>query len=349
MKNEPLYKTIKNHLLKLIQENRNDKNYILPSESQLCLKFNVSRVPIRKALDQLQKEGYIIKKQGKGSFINTELSLGIFAGKQQRLIALILPDISTPFLQNITLGIRKYCDETKSNYILLPSFSSTATEQKNIHLAKKLSCDGILLMPVDGESYNDALLELIVEKTPCIFIDRHLVGLNIPSVSSDHLQMGYESTKRLLDRGFDKIAYFAQTDAITSVNERAQGYIKALTEQGKPKQYLINLSGKNHKTLHEQLEYYLRKTPEINGIIINSGISAANAIRAINAIGKNLDEHFGMVCFDENNFLIDLCLNIKLDSIIQDSFKIGYTAAKLLINQLNHGILPAAKTIIPLL
>lgn len=349
MKDEPLYETVGKYLLKLIEENRKDKNYVLPSESQLCMKFSVSREPVRRAFEKLQKEGYIVKKQGKGAFINTELSPKLLTGKRQRLIALILPDISTPFLQNITLGIRKYCDETESNYILLPSFSSTSTEQKNIRLAKKLSCDGILLMPVDGEAYNDALLELIVDKTPCIFIDRNLIGLNIPSVSSDHLQMGYEATKRLLDGGFDKIAYFAQTDTITSVNERAQGYVKALTEKNIPKQYIVNLSGRENDTLHEPLEYYLKKNPEINGIIINSGIPAANAIRAIHAIGKKIGENFGMVCFDDNNLLIDLCLNMKSDTIIQNSFEIGYTAAKLLLKQLSEGTLPPPKTVIPLM
>ena len=68
-------------------------------------------------------------------------------------------------------------------------------------------------------------------------------------------------------------------------------------------------------------------------------------------IGKKppLDEHFGMVCFDDNNLLIDLCLNMRSDSIIQDYFRIGYTAAKLLLNQLDQGVTPPAKTVIPLL
>ena len=149
--------------------------------------------------------------------------------------------------------------------------------------------------------------------------------------------------------GFDKIAYFAQTDAITSVNKHVQRYLKALAERGEPKQYVINLSGKDNKTLCEQFEYYLKRTPEINGIIINSGLPAANAVRAARAIGKGVDKNFGMVCFDDNNLLINLCLNLKTDSIIQDSFRIGYTAAKLLIDQLSRGAVPASKTIVPLL
>lgn len=128
-----------------------------------------------------------------------------------------------------------------------------------------------------------------------------------------------------------------------------QRYLKALAERGEPKQYVINLSGKDNKTLYEQFEYYLKRTPEINGIIINSGLPAANAVRAARAIGKGVDKNFGMVCFDDNNLLINLRLNINTDSIIQDSFRIGYTAAKLLIDQLSRGAVPASRTIVPLL
>ncbi len=344
--NEPAYAAIKNYLLKLIGEHKAETNYMLPSEKQLCLKFNVSREPVRKALAVLQQNNAIIKKQGKGTFINPDFLPEIASENRKILLALILPDISTPFLQNITLGIRKYCDETGNNYLLLPSFSSSETEQKNIRLAQKLNSDGILLMPVDGESYNDALLELIIKKTPCILLDRNLIGLNLPSVSSDHRKMGYEAAKYLLEKGYDKIAYFAQTDAITSVNERAQGYLQALHEHKNCEQLLVNLSGHDNETMHEQLEYFLKNHSDINGVIINSGIPEANLIKALHSIGRTIGEEIGMICFDDNNLLIDLCLNMKTRTIVQDSFQIGYVSATLLIEWIRSGKIPPTKTMI---
>ena len=38
----------------------------LPSESQLQKEYNMSRVTVRSAMEELTAEGYIIKVQGKG-------------------------------------------------------------------------------------------------------------------------------------------------------------------------------------------------------------------------------------------------------------------------------------------
>ncbi len=89
--------------------------------------------------------------------------------------------------------------------------------------------------------------------------------------------------------------------------------------------------------------------PSLSSDHFQMGYNAANAVSAARAIGKGIDKNFGMVCFDDNNLLINLRLNINTDSIIQDSFRIGYTAAKLLIDQLSRGAVPASRTIVPLL
>lgn len=41
----------------------------LPSERELCLKYGVSRIPVRKALELLEAQGRIRSAQGKGSFV----------------------------------------------------------------------------------------------------------------------------------------------------------------------------------------------------------------------------------------------------------------------------------------
>lgn len=63
---------------KMNRESYGDSSY-LPSEHQLCKEYNVSRETIRKALALLEENGYIQKKQGKGSFIlkNKQIDLPI--------------------------------------------------------------------------------------------------------------------------------------------------------------------------------------------------------------------------------------------------------------------------------
>ncbi|MDI9348267.1 MAG: GntR family transcriptional regulator [Methylacidiphilales bacterium] len=66
----PLYQQIYTTLLMWINSGRWKLNQKLPSEPDLALELNVSTGTIRKALDQLSNEKVVIRKQGKGTYLN---------------------------------------------------------------------------------------------------------------------------------------------------------------------------------------------------------------------------------------------------------------------------------------
>lgn len=66
--NIPLYLQIKEDLLVQIN-NRKFSNQQLPGEVSLTNEYNVSRITVRRALMELQREGYIYRKQGRGTFV----------------------------------------------------------------------------------------------------------------------------------------------------------------------------------------------------------------------------------------------------------------------------------------
>lgn len=68
----PLYFQLKGSLLKRITQRQWSPGYKI-TESQICEMFNVSRITTRKALQDLQDEGYLEKRQGVGTFVRTNL------------------------------------------------------------------------------------------------------------------------------------------------------------------------------------------------------------------------------------------------------------------------------------
>lgn len=78
----PLYIQIKNYVREEIKNGTLKVGDKIPSEELLCEKFNVSRITVIRALRDLVSEGFIIRKQGKGSFVdkpNYEKDLNKFA------------------------------------------------------------------------------------------------------------------------------------------------------------------------------------------------------------------------------------------------------------------------------
>ncbi len=65
----PLYQQLKTHIEKLIKDGVIKPGDQLPSEKELEEQFNVSRITIRRALQELVGEEKIIRIPGKGSFV----------------------------------------------------------------------------------------------------------------------------------------------------------------------------------------------------------------------------------------------------------------------------------------
>lgn len=73
----PIYEQIKNAIMNQIISKELKENESLPSIRTLASDIRISVMTIKKAYDELEKEGYIISRQGKGTFvapINTELA-----------------------------------------------------------------------------------------------------------------------------------------------------------------------------------------------------------------------------------------------------------------------------------
>ncbi len=63
------YEVVKKDIIEKIEKNSLGPNEMIPSENDLKENYQVSRVTIRRAIDELIKEGYIYKKRGVGSFV----------------------------------------------------------------------------------------------------------------------------------------------------------------------------------------------------------------------------------------------------------------------------------------
>ncbi len=65
----PLYQQIENDIKDKIIRGEYQAGQMLPSESKFCELYQVSRVTIRNAISDLVEQGILIRKHGKGTFV----------------------------------------------------------------------------------------------------------------------------------------------------------------------------------------------------------------------------------------------------------------------------------------
>ena len=65
----PLYTQIVNIVKRNLSAGTLNAGDLLPSESELCRAYNVSRSTVRQAIGILESEGLVVRKQGRGTFV----------------------------------------------------------------------------------------------------------------------------------------------------------------------------------------------------------------------------------------------------------------------------------------
>lgn len=65
----PLYFQLRDALLALIQDKALQEGDAIPTELELSRMFEVSRITVRRAIDELVREGRLTTRQGKGTFV----------------------------------------------------------------------------------------------------------------------------------------------------------------------------------------------------------------------------------------------------------------------------------------
>ncbi len=68
----PKYYILKQRLIEKIDQEEFKANELIPSERELIQMYDVSRITVRKAIDELVNEGYLYKVQGKGTYVKAD-------------------------------------------------------------------------------------------------------------------------------------------------------------------------------------------------------------------------------------------------------------------------------------
>lgn len=101
----PLYRQLKDSILRMINDGTLIPGTMLPSEAELCQALKVSRPTTRQALAELAIEGYVTKAQGRGTFVSHPRIEGRFLSKLQTFADEIRQDSMTPSTRVLGLEV----------------------------------------------------------------------------------------------------------------------------------------------------------------------------------------------------------------------------------------------------
>ena len=223
-------------LEKYIREQISRGSYVdrLPSENDLCLKFDVSRVTVRAALQVLKEDGIIQSLRGKGYFVTKDgVSLSTRSLPQPRLFAVKSERLNS-YNSKIIMAIEKACSDAGMG---LNMFYSAPTGRGADRLPSIV--DGAQAPGVKGVVLLDYYLPKEVRvmqrswgsSTPVLSIGHRILD-SVSSLTQDTHRIGEISTQFLLYKGCDKLFVFQSESQLPEVKQRVQAAREVCTAAG---------------------------------------------------------------------------------------------------------------------
>lgn len=323
-------------------------NQQIPTEKELAQHFQVSRITTKRALEELERSGYIYRKRGSGSFVKErdgtsgQESLDrVDRISTKKIISMIFPYTMDNGYAGFLKGVS---DQLEAKGFYLSVHSSDWNPYKERELLLRLpeeGFDGVILYPYSSIDNMDIVYSLMLRGYPLVLIDQYYPNMNVWSVVSDNQRGGYIGTEHFITLGHQRIAYVSSIDLHmrTSVRDRFFGYGQALRDYGlvlDPHLCVFNfyesVNEENKVAYYQHLIHNLLSRGA-TAIMAEHDELALDLMRACAKGGILVPEHLSIIGFDD----IELAEHhdTPLTTIAQHYYEIGRLAAEGMTLQVN--------------
>lgn len=306
----------------------------LPSESQLCGQFGVSRNPVRQAIRNLVHEGLVTSIKGVGTFCRTRLPASPLSAN----IGVVQYFMSSYIYPEIIRGC--YNTLVRKGFSLLLNQSEYNLEQERAILLdlRKKKVGGIIIAPIygAGDRSNALLLEEIQnEGIAVVLCDDYFPGRNFSSVTLDYHTCGEEAAAHLWKKGHRRIGIFYQKDFLVKAN-RMRGVLDFLGRKEAPVRagWIVGFNGQGPTSeAGAAAERFLRGAKELpSAFVCGNDEDALRLIEAAERHGIRVPGDLSVVGFDNSD--IAQLEKVSLTSVDHPSFEIGEKAANILLDKI---------------
>lgn len=355
----PLYIQVRENLRNQIENGERKPLESLPHETDLCNQYQVSQITIKKALADLQNEGYITRIKRKGTFVTfnksqekqkEDLSVGAKA------LAFIVPDVEDIFISEICRGIEKAAAGFGYRVLILNSNRSIEKEADNIELLEKSDIEGAIIFPFWGRFNALQILNLKKRNFPFVLIDRYFRDIQTDTVVVDNFKGAFQAVEHLSDQGHKKIAHIMGVEC-TANEDRFKGYRAALQRAGIPFSPFLVREIQPFETEgslrfepddtggYKEMKILLSRKERPTAVFAGNDYIALGCYKAIKEADLRVPDDIALVGFDDLKFSEHL--EVPLTTVCQPKNEIGTRACEILVGKIQQKTKKMERVVLP--
>ncbi len=278
-----------------------------------------------------------VKNVAKGLNYHPNLVASSLRHKKNKIIGLILPQLSYFFIPSVLHGIEEFVHNKGYNLLILQSNEEYEREVENLEILLANNVEGILVSVSRKTTNVNHFRKIIDMRLPIVFFDRVVKGLNTDIVLLDDATGAYESVVHLLNSGRKRIALCTGNLNLLISRNRLQGYERALREYNIPfnDDYVISCEWPDEAE-QETLRLLNMKNPP-DAIFAISDLTMSGVMKAIYKKKLRIPADIAVIGFCEE--LFRNMYQPILTAINPMGLEIGQKAAEVLFERIEN-VLP---------
>lgn len=343
----PLYRDLAASLRASITSQGLRPGQLLGSEHDLARSRGVSRVSVRRATDELIREGLIERRPGKGLFVCASPGGGPVTGMIQVVSGNLAWDASLKAVRGVQAAAR-------ATGVQVQLYDAHGSMAEDIEVIRRLSdgpAAGAVILALHNARFTEALYGLKARGFPFVLIDQRLRDLDVSAVLSDNPAGGRQMGELLVRHGHRRIAFLGDLSAVT-VQERLAGLRDAVGDAGLPFDRALVADVQPEDPLADWTPMIAERTRAVmaaavppTAIFASCDAIARGVCKALAGMGLRVPVDVSVVGFDDDP-LAEL-VDPPLTTVRQQFEGMGRAAFELLQRRMNDPLAPAEHRALP--
>jgi DNA-binding LacI/PurR family transcriptional regulator len=311
----------------------------LPSETELCFRYKVSRPTAARALRELQQMGVIIRRAGAGNYLASEPAT---QPTTAHTLGLFVPGLgNTEILDPICNEITRFAQTLGCAVLWGDATAPIATGADALHLCKRFisrKVDGVFFAPLESiperSTWNRRIAdEFCQHEIPFILLDRDLGEFPSRSefdlIGIDNVAASIAISTHLLEQGRSRLCFVARDHFPSTTDLRLLGCREAIRRFGIKTRYQVPFFG---DPSDPKFVSNLLTASEPDAILCANDQSAALLMRTLVNLKRAIPDEIAVAGFDDVQYAT--LLTPSLTTISQPCRELARSAVKALLERI---------------
>jgi LacI family transcriptional regulator len=219
----------------------------------------------------------------------------ILKGYRARVLGLIVPNLSDPFLATCANAIQETAREAGYMTLMAACGGREDVERKQTEIMLQRRVAGILVIPSSAQ--NDHFATAKDSGVPVVSLDRPLKHIETDTLMVDNRSAAERMTEHLIGHGHRSVLCIADHKGVFTSNERIAGYSQAMRRAGLPP--LVRLTPPVNGRVSGKLDSVLDELSSVTAIFAINNILAVHVLRTLQNRKLQIPQSMALAAFDD--------------------------------------------------